>query len=125
MIAESTPATGQFKHATIWYQVRSWAIEIEPVRVIKFTDKTVTVIETWNGHSTAARHLRGYEYFPTFELAKQSLIDRCERAQISTAAKLAACEQDLKTAKALRSTGVEFQKPQGTGAYGAPRIMSR
>lgn len=57
-----------------WYRVDKYGVNILPVRAVSFTDKTVTVLESWMGKARPIRHLRKNDFFPTFDGAKEYLI---------------------------------------------------
>lgn len=43
------------KTITTWYRGGGWRHAVEPVQVVGETDKTITELTTWNGHTTETR----------------------------------------------------------------------
>lgn len=64
----------------IWYSWSDWSTVIVPVKVEKFTDKTVTLAPHGTWHSKPERHNRiaSTSYFPTFAEAKAAVIAKLE-----------------------------------------------
>lgn len=78
-----------------WYRTRHYGLEIEPVEVVKVTDKTVQVKErSWHGHDSISRvaiKSEWQQHFRTWEEAHEYLMDRAQqkveslRIQLQTA----------------------------------------
>lgn len=66
---------------TQWFRLLAYHNSIDPVRAVKFTDKTVTLLEPgWGDVEVVRRHPRGQEYFPTFDEAHDALMGRLKQA---------------------------------------------
>lgn len=67
--------------AETWFRTGGFRQAIEPVKVLKATEKTVEVEREWNGRVTTSRsHKRStYDnYFPTWEEAHAFLLEKAE-----------------------------------------------
>lgn len=63
-----------------WYRVQSWGVKIEAVEVKKETAETVVWIDrSWAGNPRESRSYKAGMFFPSFEEAKKSLVDKWER----------------------------------------------
>lgn len=71
-----------------WYRTGGWKQIIEPVEVVKVTEKSVTVVEQrWTldggvGEPAKVRHPKrsaSYNFFQTWEEAHAYLLDKAER----------------------------------------------
>lgn len=70
---------------TTWYKVTRWNDGAEPVRVVKETDKTITIIFVWNGKENERRIAKESDsdrYFPT-EAAAISYILTRQKAKVN------------------------------------------
>lgn len=60
----------------IWYKASHYSVAIEQVEVIRETDKFVVRKRKYFDNFIEQRELKGNEYFPTLELAKQAIRTR-------------------------------------------------
>lgn len=65
---------------SIWYKISMWgAPKIIEVKVISETPMTVMVREEWWAAARDKRHNKAGEYFPTFDEARDCLVQNFER----------------------------------------------
>jgi len=78
---------------TIMYYTGSWGFEIKEVLVVRRSDKSV-----WLMHGNRERRESDTYYFDTWELAKQSIIDRETRDVFYAEQNLSNAKNDLERA---------------------------
>ena len=62
-----------------WWKIQRWCVRIDPVKVVAFTEKTVTSLDAWGRESRRKKgDNQGSDYFPTFEEAKAEAVRRCQ-----------------------------------------------
>lgn len=58
------------------YKIGSWGFDIEEVEVIRVSEKSVFFIR-----NNKEKRESSYNYYETWEKAKQAIVDRCEKAK--------------------------------------------
>jgi hypothetical protein len=83
------------------YKTGGWNTLIEVVEVLKETDKTVTILESFGKHSRERRYFKQLQFYDTFNDAKQALINSAREKHQAACDNLARCEANLTQIEAL------------------------
>lgn len=78
-----------------WYEVTSWAAKVQPVTVVKKTDKTVTLQTRYGVGTRDVRRLIGVDFYPTEVAALEYLVGRYEARGASLRIELEVSERTL------------------------------
>ena len=84
-----------------WYWINAYDQEICAVEVIRETKTQVVIVETYLGKTSEYRRFKCDEYFPSFEDAKASLIQRLESEISRHSSGLARANKQLLNARTL------------------------
>jgi hypothetical protein len=96
----------------VWFKTERWNTKIQPVEVVKVTEKTVTVrhkifIMGKDDKVIERRHDKtGYEhFFPTWEEAHSHLLTRTEGAVHSARRQLELAQSEFGNVKGMKQPG--------------------
>lgn len=76
-IGAQTPSERGSSSMSTWYKIGRWEPKIEPVEVVKHTEKTVTLAKTkyWRERRADRQGMRE-QYYPTWQEAHTALLRR-------------------------------------------------
>ena len=87
--------------AETWFKVNKYAVTIEAVEVLSSTERFV-VMPDLNWKKKHRREAKGTEYFPTFQEARNWLLDHFALNKTSAECNAAAYQKQWERAAALR-----------------------
>lgn len=97
---------------TTWYRLNVYSKKITPVKVVKETDKFVTIIDEFWGNSRERRTAKAGEYFKTFAEARDYRVAALEKSLEYKKEELQRLRSELGQWQAMTEQGAEA-KPQG------------
>jgi hypothetical protein len=82
------------------YEVATYSLEIRPIKVVKETEHTVTILrKNWGNQEIEERRNKNtsyYKIYPTFQMARDALLARLESKRESLALQSKRNEKDFR-----------------------------